>query len=137
LAFSCRSLPAVIAAKETHVVSLRRPRSAAVEFPVEADEGDRRILRYVIDGRLSLASKQRLFATLMSCRYVCEAGIAGAFVECGVWRGGNSIIAADVFHRFYRQEPVLLFDTFEGMTEPGEHDFDNRRRIPAKEWWDV
>jgi hypothetical protein len=112
-------------------------KSTRLEFPVELDEFDKRILHHVMDKRLSMVSPERLLATLMSCRYVCESGVAGAFVECGVWRGGNSIIAADVFGRHEKDRRVLLFDTFEGMTEPTEHDFDNRRRKPARNLWEM
>lgn len=111
-------------------------KSTRIEFPVELDEFDKRILHHVIDKRLSMASRERLFATLMSCRYVCDADIGGTFVECGVWRGGNAIIAADVFGRHNKGERVLLFDTFEGFTAPTDYDFDNRRHKPARDQWE-
>jgi len=114
------------------MIPFLRTKSVGIEFPVESDELDQKILRHVIDGGLSMVSRQRLFATLMSSRYVCDAGISGAFVECGVWRGGNAIIAADVFNRHGRNESVYLFDTFTGMTEPTEYDFDNRRHELAR-----
>lgn len=114
------------------MLPLRRPKSAGIEFPVEWDSPDRNILRHVMDKKLSLVSPQRLFATLMSCLYVCESGIKGAFVECGVWRGGNAIIAADVFGRHGKDDRVILFDTFTGMTEPCAHDFDIRRGKSAR-----
>lgn len=58
----------------------------------------------------------------MACRYVVDAGIPGDFVECGVWRGGNAIIAASIFKSSGDSRRVHLFDTFNGMTEPGGHD---------------
>ncbi len=33
--------------------------------------------------------------------------LEGDFVECGVWRGGNSIIAADIFKRYSPHRPPV------------------------------
>jgi hypothetical protein len=92
------------------------------EFPVEFDDDDRDILRRVIDRKLSKARYERLVATLMACRHVASAAIEGDFVECGVWRGGNALIAADVFSRLCKPAKIFLYDTFAGMTAPGPED---------------
>jgi hypothetical protein len=106
------------------VVGLKvvRPGPAQKRFPVEMSESDKAVFRYVRDNRLSTSSDERLFATIMACRYVVESGIDGDFVECGVWRGGNSIIAADVFKNMAAEKSAWLFDTFAGMTEPTSFD---------------
>ena len=111
----------------------RKPKSAGAEFPVEFDEADKKIIAQVIDRHWTMAGRERLFATLMACKHVCAAGIAGDFVECGVWRGGNAIIAADVFVREKKNATVRLFDTFAGMTAPTEHDVDNAEGKHAQE----
>jgi hypothetical protein len=69
-----------------------------------------------------MVSDELLYATLLACRYAAEANIPGDFVECGVWRGGNAILAADVFKRLAPTKKVYLFDTFAGMTTPTAHD---------------
>jgi hypothetical protein len=56
------------------------------------------------------------------------ATVPGDIVECGVWRGGNIVVA--------RQEApdrmCWLYDTFTGMTEPGPMDeTKSGKRIPA------
>lgn len=94
----------------------------ATRFPVECDAGDRAILEYIVDNGLTMVSLERLFTTLMACKHVCEAAVEGDFVECGVWRGGNSILAADVFRRAQQERRTWLFDTFAGMTEPTDDD---------------
>jgi len=99
--------------------------------PVEFDDEDAAIVEAVLDRRLTMASPERLFSTLLACRHVCRAGVEGDFVECGVWRGGNSIVAADVFRRQSPDRRVFLFDTFAGMTEPTADDFGNRDRKSA------
>jgi len=110
-----------------------RKAAPAPEYPVEFDEGDKRIVAHVMSERLSMTSRERLFATLMACRHVAAANIPGDFVECGVWRGGNALIAADVFKRAGRRANIYLFDTFAGMTAPTAQDFDNRERQSAQE----
>jgi O-methyltransferase len=99
-------------------------------FPVELQESDHKIFRYVRENKLSTSSDERLFANIMACRYVAERKIAGDFVECGVWRGGNSILAADVFRSLACGRSVWLFDTFAGMSEPTAADV-NFRGEPA------
>lgn len=96
----------------------------AVSFPVEFDDKDIKVVERVLDDHLTMTSAERLFTTLMAARHVCRQSIPGDFVECGVWRGGNSIIAGDVFRRWDVARKVHLFDTFSGMTEPTEHDVD-------------
>jgi hypothetical protein len=91
-------------------------------YPVEFDARDKEIVSYVSVNNLSMTSFERLYGTLMACRHVCEFGIEGDFVECGVWRGGNALIAADVFSRFAPGRKTYLFDTFAGMTEPTDAD---------------
>jgi hypothetical protein len=100
-----------------------RKEKNAIQFPVEFDDADKRIVQHVVDKKLTMTSRERLFATLFACRNVMDAGIEGDFVECGVWRGGNALIAADVFARTGAPGNICLFDTFAGMTAPGEQDF--------------
>src|SRR5207302_894 len=63
-----------------------------------------------------------LFATILACKHVVERGVEGAFVECGVWRGGNALLAAGVFKLYDVERKIYLFDTFAGMTLPNQYD---------------
>jgi O-methyltransferase len=111
------------------------PLSAADKrFPVEIDDNDKTVLQYVRGKHLSSSTEERLFATIMACRHVVERNIAGDFVECGVWRGGNSIIAAHVFKNLGSNKTVWLFDTFAGMTEPTEVDMNYRGEGAAEKF---
>lgn len=89
-----------------------------ITFPTELSAEDRAVFNYVWSNGLTMASPERLFATLLACRHVARSHVEGDFVECGVWRGGNSIVAADVFKRVAASRSVHLFDTFAGMTSP-------------------
>jgi O-methyltransferase len=52
-----------------------------------------------------------------------RAGIAGAFVECGVWRGGASFLMADLLRlQGVSDRKVWLFDSFEGHRAPAAID---------------
>ncbi len=71
----------------------------------------------------TMTSVERIYALYKAVEYLCTAGIAGDFVECGVWRGGSMMCAAltllkakDISRKFY------LYDTFEGMVQPDTSD---------------
>lgn len=70
----------------------------------------------------TMTSPQRLQALVDSVRYCCRRGIPGAFAECGVWRGGSVLAMLLTLQELGEERDVYLYDTFEGMTEPGEHD---------------
>lgn len=55
-------------------------------------------------------------------KYIAANHIPGEFVECGVGAGGSSVLAALAMKHFKTPRPIWMFDTFEGMPEPGEHD---------------
>jgi O-methyltransferase len=63
-------------------------------------------------------------ATLIAAtEYVVARGIPGAFVECGVWRGGSVMAVAETLLRLDSTDRDLwLYDTFSGMTPPQEID---------------
>jgi O-methyltransferase len=60
----------------------------------------------------------RMQAWLSCLKTVDQEGIEGDVVECGVWRGGNVIVARIVSPR----RLCWLYDTFSGMTQPEEVD---------------
>ena len=79
----------------------------------------------------------RLQALVDAVRY-CEArGIEGDFVECGVWRGGSVLAMIGTLQQLGRPHRAIhLYDTFEGMTEPTEHDTSSVDP-PALEDWEA
>ena len=73
--------------------------------------------------RDTLTTAPRIAALCESVEYVVDAGIEGAIVECGVWRGGSMMAAALTLERLGQTDRDLyLFDTFAGMPEPGPED---------------
>ena len=69
-----------------------------------------------------MVTRERLIATINACKHAVQSGTEGDFVECGVWRGGNSIAAKMTFENLGSDKKVWLFDTFAGMTAPTAED---------------
>jgi hypothetical protein len=69
-----------------------------------------------------MTSVESMYALWLAARYVVRAGLTGDFVECGVWRGGSSMLAGLTFKALEDDRRLWLYDTFEGMSEPTEHD---------------
>jgi len=82
----------------------------------------RRVLPY------TMTSPARIVAVCSAVRYVEANNIPGAFVECGVWKGGSSMAAALTFKT---PRPLFLFDTFAGMTDPTADDRHTASGQPA------
>lgn len=70
-------------------------------------------------------TKERMYVLYKAVRYVVDANIPGDFVECGVWRGGSAMIIAYTLREIgVSDRKIYLYDTFEGMSEPTERDFE-------------
>jgi hypothetical protein len=75
----------------------------------------------------TMTSVERMYALYKSVQYVLDAQVPGDFVECGVWRGGSSMLVAKMLaQRGLTNRQLYLYDTFEGMSEPTEKDVDVR-----------
>lgn len=71
----------------------------------------------------TMTSDQRLAALCDAIEYVVHRGIPGSIVECGVWKGGSSMAAAECLSSLDDTgRDIYLYDTFEGMSEPTEAD---------------
>jgi len=70
-----------------------------------------------------MTSVERLYGLYQSLQYILENGIAGDFVECGVWKGGSSMmISLFLKEKGILDRKIYLYDTFEGMSDPSELD---------------
>jgi O-methyltransferase len=71
----------------------------------------------------TMTSVERMYALYQAVRHVHAADIEGDVVECGVWRGGSSMLAALTLDSLGdRERSLWLYDTFEGMPPPSEVD---------------
>ena len=69
--------------------------------------------------RFTMTTPERVAALCDAVRYVDANGIAGAIVECGVYRGGSAMAAALTCTT---SREIWLYDTFEGMSAPTADD---------------
>jgi O-methyltransferase len=80
-------------------------------------------LRIIDDNlKFTLTRPARMAATMRALKYVSINKIQGAFVECGVWKGGQIIVGIEQLKLLNEFREVLLYDTFSGMTEASEID---------------
>jgi O-methyltransferase len=97
------------------------PKPAEIKFPVDYDEAARDVIRAVRPW--TMTSPEKLNALVYAVRYVVRHQIPGDIVECGVWRGGSMLaIAKTLLENGDTGRDLHLYDTFEGMSEPTEHD---------------
>ena len=70
----------------------------------------------------TMVSYQRLSNVYVLAELAEKNKIDGAFVECGVWKGGCSAVMAFVAEKAKSNRKVWLFDSFEGLPEPTKED---------------
>ena len=77
----------------------------------------------------SMTPPFRQWTFLRALEYVERSQIEGDIVECGVWRGGNIMLAKAYVSSERR---YWLYDTFAGMSEPTEHDVSSDGRAATR-----
>lgn len=83
----------------------------------------------------TMTSRDSMQAVFSAVKLIITNGIPGDIVECGVWKGGSMMMAALALRYFGDESRTLwLYDTFEGMPEPGMIDYDMYERPAAKQW---
>lgn len=71
----------------------------------------------------TMTSVEQMLALVDAVDYVLKNDIPGAIVECGVWRGGSMMLAAEVLLRSNAADRELfLYDAFSGMPPASEDD---------------
>jgi O-methyltransferase len=83
----------------------------------------------------TMTSMERLYAVYKSVEYLIKNNIEGDYVECGVWRGGSSMMIAYTLMLNQRlDKKIYLYDTYEGMTEPTEKDINYAKQSAEKKF---
>lgn len=73
----------------------------------------------------TLTGLKDMYALYEAAAHVAKAGIPGDYVECGVWRGGSSMIVALAFlQNNVTGRKLYLYDTYEGLPAFGPDDGD-------------
>jgi O-methyltransferase len=71
----------------------------------------------------TMTTPERIASLCNAVNYLVKNNIEGDFVECGVWRGGSTMAAIDTLMKTGdTSREIYLYDTYEGMSEPTEHD---------------
>lgn len=71
----------------------------------------------------TMTSPERIFSLIEAVKYLETNQIEGDIVECGVWKGGSMMTVAETLQHYKNISRTLyLYDTFEGMSAPTEHD---------------
>jgi O-methyltransferase len=88
---------------------------------------------------------ERQWALISAISYLNANRIPGDVVECGVWRGGNMLIAKELCKGSPLARKFYLYDTFAGMSapsaadvtssgEPAEKTYRERQRSDHTDW---
>jgi hypothetical protein len=113
----------------------RRARRDGPSVPVDLQSDAKFMAAYERCRPFTMTSAERMYSMWGAAHHVAAAGIAGDVVECGVWKGGSSMMAALALEDAGDTARHLwLFDTFEGMSEPTGHDVDHAGRPARAEW---
>jgi hypothetical protein len=74
-------------------------------------------------GPFTMTGPERVRHLARSVEYVVRNNLSGAFVECGVWRGGSMMcVAYTLLELGVTDRDLYLFDTYEGMPPPDSVD---------------
>jgi hypothetical protein len=93
------------------------PPPLSPDYGPEVEDTIRRVRRY------TMTTPRRIAALCTGVEYAVQAGVPGAVVECGVWKGGSMMAAALTLLRLGASDRDLyLFDTFQGMPPPSDQD---------------
>jgi len=83
----------------------------------------------------TMTSRERGYALYKAVEYLCGNAISGDLVECGVWKGGSSMLMAlALMDCSEASRHLFLYDTYEGMTAPTSEDVIawNNKSVQAK-----
>lgn len=95
-----------------------------IKISTDFDEQFQQTIRMVQP--YTMQSPERLNGLCEAIRYIINNDIEGDIVECGVWRGGGMLAASHTLMQLKNtSKDIYLYDTFDGMPPPDEHDFDH------------
>jgi O-methyltransferase len=104
--------------------------ASAPEFPPDFTSQEQQIWRSV--EQYTMTSKERVVSLIRAVQHVERYKIPGAFVECGVWRGGSMMaVARTLLASGVSDRELFLFDTYRGMPEAADIDVDTFKRSAA------
>lgn len=112
-------------------------KETSVFFPViDQDDNFKKI--YDLCKDYTMNSRERAYALYIAVKYIVDSKIPGDFVECGVYKGGNTmLIAHTLIEMEETNRKIYCYDTFEGMVQPTKDDYSvSNKSIQAIEKWE-
>lgn len=86
-------------------------------------------------GSVTIATPEAIVELIRGVGHVLRNNIPGAFVECGVFMGGNAVVMIrTLINARVTDRDIYLYDTFDGFPKPQEVDFEYFVG-PALETW--
>lgn len=80
----------------------------------------------------TMTSIERGYALWSAVGHIQSHNIPGCFVECGVWKGGSTMLMILAMMHFGSVDrEIFMFDTFTGMSPPTDQDVDLDGRTAA------
>ena len=111
---------------------IRAPKVKIEDHSFPKDMGDEFLEIFEQCKFYTMTSRERMYALYQAIKYVVNSKIPGDFVECGVWKGGSSMLIAYFLLKLGEEKrKIYLYDTFTGMSEPTEKDKLISTAIPA------
>jgi O-methyltransferase len=77
----------------------------------------------------TMTTGERMFSLINAVEYISKNKIQGDVVECGVWRGGSSMIMATKMLEMSDLRQLYMYDTFDGMSEPTDDDLQHDGQV--------
>lgn len=71
----------------------------------------------------TMTTRERMFSLYSAVKYIVKNDIPGDFVECGVWKGGSSMVMAATLNALGAKRKLWLYDVFEDENQPTEEDW--------------
>ena len=71
----------------------------------------------------TMITEEAAFLNYQMIDYIENNNIEGDIVECGVWKGGSSMLMAlTLIAKGNTSRKIYMYDTYEGMSEPTKED---------------
>lgn len=102
-------------------------------FPIDMDKEFKSV--YQECKKYTQTSIERMYALYKATQYIVNSKILGDFVECGVWKGGSTMIMAKTLLKMDdTKRKIYLYDTFAGMPKPSKKD---KRLYDSLEFYEI
>lgn len=91
---------------------------------------------YATTKPFTMTSVERMYSMYEAVKYVTNSNIGGDIVECGVWKGGSSMVAALTMKKLRdMKRKIYLYDTYAGMSEPTNLDVPTTGISSVRDIW--